>query len=357
MKPFRIMAFIPAHNEESVVASAIKSIQNQVDRIIVVSDNSTDRTTEVATTHGAEVFETIDNQHKKAGALNQALDFLLPEMRDEDYVFILDADTTVSPRFMERALPLFNNPKIGAVGGVFEGEYPTSILSRLNRNEFARYVRQIDRTRRTMVLSGTSSLIKVSVLKKVAELRGSTLPGTKGQYYDLQSITEDNELSVAIRTLGYIIASPKECTVHTELMQTIPELHRQRVRWYRGAMENLLSYGLTKVTARYWFQQVMLLWGLLMFTLLTFLLLVTITTGSWEVGALGLIITAVFSITSTITVSHSTLPDGKRDTKSILLACILIPELLYSYLLFGAFAHALFSVVFKTNHQWAHVER
>ena len=43
------------------------------DRVVVVADNCTRRTAEIAREHGADVFTTIGNTEKKAGALNQAL--------------------------------------------------------------------------------------------------------------------------------------------------------------------------------------------------------------------------------------------------------------------------------------------
>jgi cellulose synthase/poly-beta-1,6-N-acetylglucosamine synthase-like glycosyltransferase len=58
---------IPAHNEEAQLGMALESVLRQsrpVDRIIVVSDNSTDRTVQIArrrANRGVEVIETVDN--------------------------------------------------------------------------------------------------------------------------------------------------------------------------------------------------------------------------------------------------------------------------------------------------------
>ena len=43
------------------------------DRVVVIADNCTDATVEVAREHGVEVVETVGNTEKKAGALNQQL--------------------------------------------------------------------------------------------------------------------------------------------------------------------------------------------------------------------------------------------------------------------------------------------
>ena len=56
-----------------------------------MSDNSSDTTVELASKAGAEVWETAGNTHKKAGALNQALARIMPDLDRSDFVFIQDA--------------------------------------------------------------------------------------------------------------------------------------------------------------------------------------------------------------------------------------------------------------------------
>lgn len=100
----------------------------------------------------------------------------------------------------------------------------------------------------------------------MAESRGGALGGTKGQVYDIVSLTEDNELTLALKTLGALMESPKNCTVHTELMPTWRYLWKQRMRWQRGAIENIGSYGMTPATFRYWGQQLGIGYGVLALT-------------------------------------------------------------------------------------------
>ncbi len=72
----RVVVLVPAHNEEALIADTVASLFAQTrcpDRILVVADNCTDRTPELATAAGAEVFFTQNNRDKKAGGLNQAL--------------------------------------------------------------------------------------------------------------------------------------------------------------------------------------------------------------------------------------------------------------------------------------------
>ncbi len=81
---------------------------------------------------GYEVFESVGNVHKKGGALNQALGMLLPDTSFEDVVMIMDADTSLSPRFLEVGASKFSaDPELSSVGGVFYGEVCMEIRNKI----------------------------------------------------------------------------------------------------------------------------------------------------------------------------------------------------------------------------------
>ena len=123
----------------------------------------------------------------------------------------------------------------------------------LQRNEFSRYQRIIGRREgRVFVLTGTASLFRGYALRAVAEARGSLIPGTPGHVYDTLAMTEDNEMTLALKTLGAAMTSPSQCRVTTEIMSSWTDLRRQRLRWQRGALENIGAYGFTRATAPYW---------------------------------------------------------------------------------------------------------
>ena len=68
---------------------------------------------------------------------------------------------------------------------------------------------------------------------------------------------------------------PPECRVTTEIMTSWRDLWRQRLRWHRGALENIAAYGLTRATAMYWGQQLGLAYGVL--ALQSYLVLMTVS--------------------------------------------------------------------------------
>ena len=264
----RVTVLIPAHNEQDALPAALASLRWQLSqpaRVIVVADNCTDDTVGVARGLGADVLITSGNQDKKAGALNQALATLLPQLDDDEFVMIMDADSMVVPKFLSVALArLSENEKVGAVGGVFYGEPGGGLVGALQRNEYARYAREVARKRgKAVVLTGTASVFRVPVVRAVAAARGAALPGRPGTVYDTLALTEDNEITLAVKTLGWTALSPRPCGVLTEIMPSWSALWKQRLRWQRGAVENLRHYGLTRTTLPYIAKQAAMYCGIL----------------------------------------------------------------------------------------------
>ena len=95
----------------------------------------------------------------------------------------------------------------------------------------------------------------------MAAARGPLIPGPPGTVYDTLALTEDNELTLALKTLGAKMYAPPQCVVTTEVMTGWRDLWRQRLRWHRGALENIAVYGITRSTALYWRQQAGLAYG------------------------------------------------------------------------------------------------
>jgi poly-beta-1,6-N-acetyl-D-glucosamine synthase len=255
-----VVAVIPAHNEEAQLAATLESVLGQTrvpDRVLVVADNCTDRTVEIARTKGVEVIETVDNAARKAGALNQGWAVISGQLEDDDRILFLDADTRLSETFVENTLRhLDADPGLAAVCGCFSGRpeiggLVTRLLSLLQRMEYERYRRQVARKRgATRILTGTATMFAFGPLWELAEDRG--------HLYDTTSIVEDFELTLALRYRGRRYRSPKDCSVSTEVMPTVAKLWHQRVRWFRGTLDALRKYGLSRVTARDYLGQALL---------------------------------------------------------------------------------------------------
>ncbi len=85
-----ISAIILTKNEEHMIANCINSCKQVADEIVIIDDNSTDKTTDIATQKGAKVFPSTNPSfagRRDEGAHNATGDWLL----------YIDADERVTP--------------------------------------------------------------------------------------------------------------------------------------------------------------------------------------------------------------------------------------------------------------------
>lgn len=349
--PVTITVLVPAHNEADRISATLEALKAQHDapeRIIVVADNCTDETPELARAAGVEVLETVENRHKKAGGLNQALSTLLPGQGENDIVMIVDADTELDQGFLTEARRRFTEDRaLMAVGGLFYGEPGAGWLGQYQRNEYTRYSRDIHRRRgRVFVLTGTASAFRPRGLRAVAESRGTRIPGRQGDVYDTAALTEDNELTLALKSLGGLMVSPTQCSVVTEVMPTWKQLWHQRLRWQRGALENLGAYGVTPQTTRYWFQQLGIGYGVVAITAYFALIIITILARAQLVWyPFWMLLGLFFIIERVATVWKSTL-------FAKFVAALLIPELLFATFLNLVFLKGVLDILFSRQAKW-----
>ena len=352
----RLTVLVPAHDEALTIEATLASLWGQTrrpDRVVVVADNCTDETPAIAREHGAEVFTTVGNTEKKAGALNQALSRMLEEIDTRDVVMVMDADSVIVPEFLETAMGRLDaDPDLIAVGGVFYGEDGHGLVGQLQRNEFTRYQRYISRRRgKVFVLTGTASLFRAYAVKAVADSRGTLIPGPPGQVYDTLAMTEDNELTLALKTLGARMVSPMQCRVITEVMPTWHALWRRRMRWQRGALENIGAYGLTRATLRYWLQQIGIGYGTLALNSYFLLLALTLLAADgWRFAPFWIAIGMIFVIERVVTVW----PVGWRGR---LIAAPLVIEIAYDLMLQAVFIKSLIDISTGRAAGWNYVPR
>ena len=335
----RVVALVPAHNEEAVIADALASLKRQTvrpERVVVVADNCTDGTARRARRAGADVIRSVQNDHRKAGALNQALRQVLPTLADDDVVLVMDADSVIADDWVEVALSTLDRPGVGAVGGIFYGQRGAGFIGLLQRMEYVRYARQLARraNSRAFVLTGTATAFTARTMREVGEARrtGRVPGGTAGGpvvYYHEQNITEDSELTLAVKTLGYQCLSPMGCWVSTEVMPTWRALWRQRLRWQRGALENLRAFGLTRVTLPYAARQAWSLVELLFFVLYLALTAWSAATETLRFSPLWLVVGAIFVVERVVSVRRA-------GPLAVLVALSMFVELGY-----GLFKHAV----------------
>lgn len=347
-----LTVLIPAHNESSQIEETLGSLANQTrpaDKIIVIADNCTDDTAQKSQRFpSVEVFITVGNTKKKAGALNQWLDTNLTETPDSDLIMVMDADSSLDENFLKNAIKYINQG-YSACGGVFLGKPGGGLVGMFQRNEYARYARDIDRKNgKTLVLTGTATLFLASALKSVVKGRQEkVLPCIDGEahVYDTGALTEDNELTFALLHLDHSIIAPTECALTTEVMSTWRDLWRQRRRWKRGAIENNLQYGITKVTLKYWGLQIWGFLGIIVTAIYLATLFYALATQSLRIQPIWVIVTLIFMLERMVTVH-------KRGFWQTLLAGTIVVEMIYDISLQGVHLLSFFDTIVGTKKNW-----
>ncbi len=156
----KITVLIPCHNEESGIAHVIADIPNTrlkqlgfTTEAIVIDNNSTDRTAEVARAAGARVIE--EPRKGKGNAMRTGFSAVSP---DTEYVIMLDGDHTYKPyeipRLVEPLISGFCDVVVGSRLGGKMNKGAFCFENRVVNWGFTFLVRLIYRANVTDVLSG-----------------------------------------------------------------------------------------------------------------------------------------------------------------------------------------------------------
>ena len=197
----------------------------QPDRRIVICDNCTDRAVELARSRpGWEVWETVGNTGKKGGALNQAWDRLTDDLARRRLHRHHGRGHAARPRFIDapREVPAEAGARaqLGGVCANFPASSSTGprraaedgVRARREDQPLAARHRAGPRRRGDDVLGARHS---------------AQVYRSRGMLYK-PVLTEDYELSLALRVHGYETMAPRNCRAQTDLMPTAGMLWAQR---------------------------------------------------------------------------------------------------------------------------------
>jgi len=216
----RVSVVVPAYNEEGVVDNLLRDLKNSsfpIAETIVVDDNSTDSTYEVARKMNAIV---IRNETKigKAATLNKSA-----KLAQGDIIVVFDADNRPEKDCVEHLAKHFDSEDVGAVVGVSK-ILSDGFVSKLAALEFGLYF----------------------YLFQPFSTRFSFLPILHGAYFgirrelasfDEDALTEDFDISVAMALRGYRIEFEPEAVSYVSPPPSFSFFANQRERWIRGAVE------------------------------------------------------------------------------------------------------------------------
>jgi cellulose synthase/poly-beta-1,6-N-acetylglucosamine synthase-like glycosyltransferase len=222
---------VPAHNEEKNIKACLESLlkldypKGKV-KIIVVDDGSTDRTAEIARKFNVRVLSK-KNEGSKASAMNYGMEFV-----KTDLVACMDADSTANSDYLLKVVRQFTSDKIGAVTSGVKIRKVTTFASQI---QWVEYMMSVI-TRKVFslldcqfVVPGPGGIYRTKVLKRIGK-------------FETDNLTEDMEMALRLHVNGYKIANSLDAYVYTVCPESFKDLFKQRMRWYRGYLENFSKY-------------------------------------------------------------------------------------------------------------------
>ena len=238
----RYAVIIAARNESAVLPELIRSIRQQnypselVD-ILVIADNCTDNTAEVARKAGAIVYERHDTRHIGKG---YALDYLFKKLfasgADKAYegYFIFDADNLLDQNYIREMNKMFDNGYRIITSYRNSKNFGTNWITAGYSLWFLREARYLNQPRMALntscAVSGTGFLLHRDIVEK-----------NHGWKHHL--LTEDIEFSVDSVIHGETIGYCPTAKLYDEQPTSFRQSWRQRLRWSKGFYQVFGKYG------------------------------------------------------------------------------------------------------------------
>lgn len=234
----RFAALIAARNEEPVIANLIESIRKQeypdgMIEVIVIADNCTDHTADVARQAGAIVYERFNHAEIGKGyVLKFAFEHIFAERDVYDAFCVFDADNLVDKNFfaeMNRAL--CEGAKVAQGYRDIKNPFDTWVsgchaIYYWMQNRFSNYARSC--LGLSASINGTGFMIEANHVR------------THG--YDVSTLTEDLEYTMQTVILGERVQWVPAALVYDEQPLTQRQSMVQRTRWTNGFVQCLGKY-------------------------------------------------------------------------------------------------------------------
>jgi cellulose synthase/poly-beta-1,6-N-acetylglucosamine synthase-like glycosyltransferase len=232
----RLAIVIPAHNEAGAIARCVRSISACVapdtleTQIVVVADNCTDATADLAKASDARVLVRSDAERRAKGF---ALQFAFPILLDEgfDAVLIVDADSVVDSNFLQESVRLFRAGADGVQARYLVLNSDASPRTRLMNVAFMAFNVLRARGRERLGLS-------VGITGNGFGLSRATLEAVP---YETHSLVEDLDYHLRLVEAGRAIVFANRTRVRAEMPTSRRAASTQRARWEGGRLRTAVQ--------------------------------------------------------------------------------------------------------------------
>jgi cellulose synthase/poly-beta-1,6-N-acetylglucosamine synthase-like glycosyltransferase len=244
-KPFRqdghkhrFAAIIAARNEAQVIGNLVQSLKEQdypteLFEIIVIPNNCTDNTEEVAEEAGATILHCTEKVKSKGQVLAFAFDYILKKKDHFDAYCIFDADNLVEPNFLkEMNNALCSGAKVAQ--GYRDSKNPMdSFISSCHSIYYYCVNGLYNRARNALglsaIITGTGFMVSADTIKQLGG-------------WNTKTMTEDLEFSALCVLNGINIHWVPKAIVYDEQPITIKQSWDQRMRWSIGIQQCFRTY-------------------------------------------------------------------------------------------------------------------
>jgi cellulose synthase/poly-beta-1,6-N-acetylglucosamine synthase-like glycosyltransferase len=235
-----ISIIVPVKDEEIVLPRLVNSAiglryPKSEYEVLLVEDGSVDGTPELCAKYARQYPETIryihlENSDGKPSALNAALQSARGEI-----VGVLDADSVPEDDLLLAVDKEFSTRDVTAIQGMPSSINPhQNMLTRVASLEEAAWFSALMRGKESLSLfvplTGSCQFVRASDLRQMGG-------------WDPHSLAEDADLAARIVENGGKVGFAAAVSSKQETPSSLPQLARQRIRWYRGYMETALRYG------------------------------------------------------------------------------------------------------------------
>lgn len=230
--PFSTAVVVPAHDEAAQIEATVHHLRSQLagaDRLVVVADNCTDRTAEIAQAAGATVLIRRDPERRGKGyALRHALDALAAD--PPDVVVIIDADCRLEPGALAEL-----GRRVAVDHAPIQAEYLMEVGDDIKSmvSAFAFMVRNRARPRGLARLGLPTHLTGTGMAFPWDILRDAHIEGSH--------LVEDMMLGLELARRGYPARLCSEAVVRSELPNASKASLEQRSRWEHGQLHTLVT--------------------------------------------------------------------------------------------------------------------
>jgi len=227
-----LAVLVPAHNEESGIAATLAAVRAQLapgDRLLVVADNCSDATADVARAAGAEVIERASELRGKGYALAHGIDHL--RAAPPSAVVIVDADCDLAAGALDALmhdLALTGRP----VQALYLMLAPSGAGLSRRLAQFAWRVRNWARPAGWHRLGMPCQLMGTGMAFDWEMLRDAALANA--------SIVEDMKLGLDLAARGMAPVFCQRALVTSWFPDSAAAAGTQRTRWEHGHIEMIL---------------------------------------------------------------------------------------------------------------------